>query len=82
MDDIINNGWKVDPATIIIAYARATTYIPSMENIEMTFRIPKLSLKYTFEEINVIIIQYAMSIILHKRMIENNEPPPLDTQPP
>lgn len=35
------------------------------------------------EEINVVIvIQYAMSIILHKMRIENNEPLPKDTQLP
>ena len=33
-------------------------------------------------EINVITIQYAMCIILHKRRIENNEPLPIDTQLP
>jgi hypothetical protein len=53
-----------------------------MENIETTFKIPKQSIKNTFEAINVIAIQYAMSIILHKRRIENNEPIPLDTQLP
>ena len=35
-----------------------------------------LVLKHTFEEINIIAIQYAMSIILHKRRIENNKPLP------
>ena len=43
---------------------------------------PKQSIKYTFEENNVIVIQYDKSIILHKRRIESNEPLPIDKQPP
>ena len=57
-------------------------HTPSMKKIETTFKIPKLSIKYTFEEINVITIQYAMPIILHKKRIENNEPLPIYTQLP
>jgi hypothetical protein len=54
--------WKIDPVIVITAGARAATHTPSMKNIETTFKIPK----HTFEEINVIAIQYALSIILHK----------------
>ena len=82
MDNIANKGWKIDPLIVITAGARAATHIPSMDNIETTFKTPKQSIKNTFEAINVIAIQYAMSIILHKRRIENNEPIPLDTQLP
>jgi hypothetical protein len=53
-----------------------------MKTIEIIFKIPKINIKHTFEEINVIAIEYAMSIILHKRRIENNEPLPTNTQPP
>jgi hypothetical protein len=62
--------------------ARATTHTPSMKSIEIIFKIPKINIKHTFEEINVIAIKYAMSIILHIRRIENNEPLPTYTQPP
>ena len=65
-----------------MASARAATHTPSMKSIEIIFKIPKINIKHTFEEINVIAIQYAMSIILHKRRIENNEPLPTYTQPP
>ena len=82
MDNIANKGWKIDPLIVITAGARAATHIPSMDSIETTFKTPKQSIKNTFEAINVIAIQYAMSIILHKRRIENNEPIPLDTQLP
>ena len=79
IDNIANKGWKIDPLIVITAGARAATHIPSMDNIETTFKIPKQSIKNAFEAINVIAIQHAMSIILHKRRIENNEPIPLDT---
>ena len=79
---ILNKGWKVDPLIIITTSARATTHIPSMENIETTFKIPKLSIKYTFVAINIIAIQHVVSIILHKRRIENNKPLPINTQLP
>jgi hypothetical protein len=53
-----------------------------METNETTFKIPKLSIKNTFEEINIIAIPYAMSIFVHKRRIVNNEALPIDTQIP
>ena len=56
-----------------MACARATTHTPYMDNLKTTFKIPKLSIKYTFEQINVITIQYAMFIILHKWRIVMNE---------
>ena len=63
IDNIANKGWKVDPLIVIIAGARAATHIPFMDSIETTFEIPKQSIKNTFEAINVIAIQYAMSIV-------------------
>ena len=80
MDNIANKRWKVDPLIVITAGVTAATHIPSIDSIESTFKIPKHSIKNTFEAINVIAIQYAMSVILHKRIIENNEPIPIDTQ--
>ena len=74
IDNIINRGWKMDPLIVITAGARAATHIPSMKNIEVIFKIPKVNIKHTFEEINVIAIQYALFIILHKRRVENNKP--------
>jgi len=41
-----------------------------MKSIELIFKIFKINIKQTFEEIHIIAIQYAMSIILHKRRIE------------
>ena len=72
IDNISNRGWKIDPLIVIIAGARAVTHIPSMKSIEVIFKIPKINIKHTFEEINVIAIQYAMSIIL-KRNVQPQE---------
>ena len=69
IDNIINR-WEVYLFIVIKASARAATHTPSMENIKITFKIPKLSIKCTFEQINIIAIQYAMFIILPKRRIE------------
>ena len=82
IDNIINRDWKIDPLIVITAGARAATHTPSMKSIETIFKIPKINIKHTFEEIYVIALQYAMPIILHKRRIENNEPLPTNTQPP
>ena len=71
----------VEPLIVIMAGARASTHIPSMKILEFS-KIPEKTIRNTFKEINTIAIYYAMSIILHKRKIENNEPLPLDTQPP
>ena len=80
IDNIIKRGCKAYPLIVITASARANTHTPSMESIESTCKIPKVSIKHTFEEIDVI-AKYAMSITLHKTWIENNEPLPIDTQP-
>ena len=81
IDVITNRGWNVKPLIVITASARATTYIPSMKILEEKFKIPKNTIKQTFSEINTIAIQHAMSIILHKRRLENNESLPVDRYP-
>ena len=58
--------------------ARATTHTPSMKILEEKFKIPKETIRQTFIDINTIAIQHAMSIILHKKILENNEPLPVD----
>ena len=78
INHITNRGWNVEPLIVITAGARATTYIPSMKILEEKFKIPEKTIRKTFSEINTIAIQHAMSIILHKRRLENNEPLPVD----
>ena len=78
IDDLIYNGWKVDPLMVIIVGARATTHILSMKSLEDKLNIPKNAIKHTFKDINTIVIRHAMSIIVHKRCIENNKPIPIN----
>ena len=79
---IIAKGWKVDPLIVITSGARATTHIPSMKLLVDNFNIPMTTIKNTFKNINAIAIQYAMSILLHKRRIENHQPLPVTLDPP
>ena len=76
IDDIAALGWKIDPLIVITAGARAATHIPSMNILEDKFRIPMSSIRNTFKNINTIAIQYANSILLHKRRLENHQPLP------
>jgi len=64
---------------VLTAGARGTTYTPSIKLLEKRLKIPESSIKNTFKKINTISIQYAASIILHKRKIENNQTLPLVT---
>ena len=74
INNITQQGWKVDPLIVISAGARRTTHTPSMKQLEQTFKLPQNSINHsTFKEINTISIQYANSILIHKRFIENNQ---------
>jgi hypothetical protein len=79
---IASRGWKIEPLIIITAGARATAHIPSMKALETNFKIPMATIKNTFKNINTIAIQYAMSILLHKRRIENHQPLPQNPDSP
>jgi hypothetical protein len=82
IDSIASTGWKVAPLIVITAGARATAHIPSMKVLEHTLKIPMATIKNTFRNINTIAIHYAMSILLHKRRIENRQPLPQTFDPP
>ena len=77
-DSIIQLGWKVDPLIVITAGVRGTTHAPSMKQLETKFNLCETSIEQTFKTINTIAIQYAASILLHKRRIENNQPIPAE----
>ena len=81
IDNITNKGWNVEPLIVITIGPRATTHIFSMKILNEKFKILEKTIRQTFSEINIIAIQHAMSIILHKRRLENNEPPPVDRNP-
>ena len=81
INHITNRGWNVEPLIVVTTGARATTHIHSMKILEEKFKIPEKTIRQTFNEINTIAIQHAMSIILHRRRLENNEPLPVDRYP-
>ena len=78
IDNITNRGWNVESLIVITAGAKATTHTPSIKNLEEKLKIPTKNIRQTFIDINTIAIQHAMSIILHKRRLENNELLPVD----
>jgi len=78
INNIIQQGWKVDPIIVIAAGARGTTHVPSKKQLEKVFKLSESSVNHTFKEINTIAIQYAGSILLHKRRIENNQAIPTE----
>jgi hypothetical protein len=57
-------------------------HIPSIKILEENLKIPMVTIKNTFKNINTIAIQYAMSILLHKRRLENHQPLPQNLDPP
>jgi hypothetical protein len=69
-----SQDWNVASLMVLTAGARATTHIPSILKLHHTFKIPELKIKHMFTNINIIAIHHAMSILLHKRRIENNQP--------
>ena len=78
INDITQLGWKIDPLIVITAGARGTTHAPSMKQLEQTFKISENAIKHTFKAINTNAIQYASSILLHKRRIKNNQTIPIE----
>jgi len=82
IDSIASRGWKIEPLIVITDGAQATAHIPSMKILEENLKIPMVTIKNTFKNINTIAIQYAMSILLHKRRLENHQPLPQNLDPP
>ena len=74
IDNIAYREWNVKPLIVITTSARATTHISSIKILEKKFKISETTIKQTFSNINTIAILHAMSIILYKRRLENNEP--------
>ena len=74
INNIITGGWNVAPLIVLASGARATTHIPSMNELETKLKLPTSQIRNTFKQINTIAIQYAHSILIHKRRIENRQP--------
>ena len=74
INNLITRGWKVAPLIVLASGARATTHIPSINALETHLKLPKSQIRNTFQQINIIAIQYAHSILIHKRRIEDKQP--------
>ena len=74
INNIITKGWNVAPLIVLASGARATTHIPSMNELETKLKLPTSQIRNTFKQLNIIAIQYAHSILIHKRRIENRQP--------
>jgi hypothetical protein len=76
LNNIRNRGWNVDMLMVIIAGAQATTHTHSLNTLHDTLKISQSEIKQTCININTIAIQHAMSILLHKRQLKDNQPLP------
>jgi hypothetical protein len=73
VNDISARGWKIAPLLVLASSARATTHIPSMNELVTKLKLPPSQIRGTFKQINIIAIHYAHSILVHKRRIENKQ---------
>jgi hypothetical protein len=82
LDKLQALNWKVAPLIVLTTSARASTHVTTMTLLHDKLKIPKPSIKQTCIKINNIAMHHAMSILLHKRRIENNQPLPTPHDPP
>jgi hypothetical protein len=73
INDIVARGWNVAPIIVLASGARATTHIPSMNALATKLKLPTSHIKSTFKQLNIIAIQYAHTILIHKRRLENKQ---------
>jgi hypothetical protein len=76
LQDLQAHGWTVAPLMVLTAGARATSHISTMTLLHDQLHIPRSLIKQTCTNINIIAIHHAMSILLYKRKLENNQPIP------
>ena len=74
--DIQAQGWTVAPLMVLTMGARATFHTSTMILLHDRLHIPRQSIQQTCTNINIIAIHHAMSILLYKRKLENNQPLP------
>jgi hypothetical protein len=82
LDELQAQNWTVAPLMVLTAGARASTHVSTMTLLHDKLKIPKPSIKQTCIKINNIAIHHAMSILLHKRHLKNNQPLPTSQDPP
>jgi hypothetical protein len=77
LHDVQACGWQVALLMVLTARATTTTHISTMTPLHDTLHIPKLKIQQTCTNINIIAIHHAMSILLYKHRLENNQPLPI-----
>jgi hypothetical protein len=82
IDTICTKGWSIAPLMVITASVCATTHIPSMTLLHDQLKIPQPAIKQACININTIAKHHAMSILLYKRKLENNQSLPISYDPP
>jgi hypothetical protein len=82
LDELQVQNWTVAPFMVLTAGACASTHVPTMTLLHDKLKISKPSTKQTCIKINNIAIHHAMSILLHKCRLENNQPLPTSQDPP
>ena len=50
IDDLTNNGWKINQPIVIIVGARVITHIPSIKSLEEKLNIPRNAIKHTYKK--------------------------------
>ena len=73
INSIIARGWNVAPLMVLVACARATTHMPSMNKLETILELHIMKIQSIFKQINIIATQYAHSILAHRRRLENRQ---------
>jgi hypothetical protein len=71
LQDLQAHGWNVAPLMVLTA---GTSHISTMTLLHDQLHIPRSHIKQTCTNINIIAIHHAMSILLYKRKLENNQP--------
>jgi hypothetical protein len=59
---------------VLTAGVRATSHISTMTLLHAQLHITRSHIKQMCTNINIIAIHHAMSILLYKRKLENNQP--------
>jgi hypothetical protein len=67
---------------VLTIETRATTHKSTIILLHDKLHIPKPPIQQTCTNINIIAIHHAMSILLHKQKLENNQPLPDTHYPP
>jgi hypothetical protein len=77
IDDIKARGWNVDPLLVLTTGTRGSTHTNTLSALTNSYKIPKTLIVPMVSQLNINAIKYAMTILLYKRKLENNQPIPI-----